>query len=305
MKVLSIGSAILDKISFVKEMPKKDLLIDAFDQIELGGCAANVSVALAQLGIFSSILCSIGRDTDGHFILQELISKGVDTSKISMMEGKSGYCKCYVDQFAERDFFNYDGVNLNIDDTYIQSGILKEYDALYVSGYELLEKRSSDAVMKAIRLAKKLGRLIYFDPAPVIMDIPQDILDEVLMTSNYVVLNKDEANAFGHTLNEVLCAKIINDRGAQNVIIKLGNLGCFFYNHQENFFVNSIPVDAIDTNGAGDAFMAGLIYAHLQKMDEYNACRYANAVASVIVRSKGSQSSILSLPLVEDIVRGT
>ncbi len=302
MKILSIGSAILDKITFVDCLPKKDKEYDTFDLIEVGGCAANVAVGLAQLGLQSDILCSLGNDVDGDFIKEVLSSKGVSMRRVSQKEGRTGYCKAYVDNEAERTFFNYDGVNLMLDDTHVKKDIIASYSALYIAGYELLDTSAAKVLLKAIGYANEANVPVYFDPSPEIKDIPSEILSDVLSRSDYVILNRDEANAYGQTLNIELCAKMLKDHGAKNVIVKLGNEGCYFHNEFESFYEKHFEVDAVDTNGAGDAFMAGFIRARLHGYDRRESCKYANAVASIIVGEKGSQSETLSPERVEEVL---
>lgn len=304
MKILSIGSAILDKISYTNVLPKKDEDYDSFDSIELGGCAANVAVALAQLGAESSILCTIGTDVDGEFIKQELLSKDVKIDAISQIDGKTGYCKCYVDKEAERNFFNYDGVNLSISDEFIKDEVINKFDAIYIAGYELVEKELAKKIIKAVDIAKKHNVLVYFDPSPEIRAIDLDILNEVISKSDYVILNRDEANAYANTLNIKFCVEALLEQNPKNVIVKLGNEGCYFANKERSFQLPSFKVEAIDTNGAGDSFVAGHIFGHLSGKTEEESCRFANAVASIIVQSKGSQAPNLTLEAVEEIING-
>lgn len=304
MKVLSIGSAILDKISFVEELPKEEFDYDSFDLIELGGCAANVAVGLAQLNVESYILATLGKDVDGAFIKQELRSRSVKLDYLTEKSGKTGYCKAYVDNDAERSFFNYDGVNLQLDNKHLNKETIPQFDGIYIAGYELLNQDSANHILSAIKIAKEHDVTVYFDPSPIIKDIEESILDRVLDKSDYVILNKDEANAFGHTLNIELCAKMLRDKGAKKVIVKLGNEGCYFQDAHNDFYEEGVEVDSvIDTNGAGDAFMAGFIYAKLQNYSEQEACRYANAVASIVIQEKGSQSDSLSAEAANQIFK--
>ena len=83
-------------------------------------------------------------------------------------------------------------------------------------------------------------------------------------------------------------AKALRKRGAGNVIVKLGEKGCWLESEAFNGIIGGLKVEVVDTTGAGDAFAAGMICAVLNGNTLVEACRAGNAAGARVVSSLGA-----------------
>ena len=111
--------------------------------------------------------------------------------------------------------------------------------------------------------------------------------------------NETEASFYyGQSIkNEEDCKKAGNfflDKGIKNIIITLGENGCYFKNNKEEFIVpaSNLKKPVVDTTGAGDAFNGALSVAISQKKNYKEAIEFANLVAGVSVTREGAANSM-------------
>lgn len=90
-------------------------------------------------------------------------------------------------------------------------------------------------------------------------------------------------------------AASIIDRGTSNVIITLGELGCFYGNARgERFTVPAFRVKPVDTTAAGDTFIGAYAAACTEGLETEEALQFATAAAALTVTRPGAASSIPS-----------
>ena len=82
------------------------------------------------------------------------------------------------------------------------------------------------------------------------------------------------------------------EKGAKQVVIKLGIKGCYIKTREEALYVPSFKLNAIDTTGAGDSFVAGYITGLVNNWELKKIGRFANAVGAKCVMKVGASSGI-------------
>ena len=95
------------------------------------------------------------------------------------------------------------------------------------------------------------------------------------------------------------------DRGAGNVIIKLGSQGSYFKNRKKYFYTDSYVVKPVDTTGCGDNFTAGFIHAYLKGWSEEECVRFASAAGALNSLGLGASSYIRSEQMVLEFMKKT
>jgi len=157
---------------------------------------------------------------------------------------------------------------------------------------------NEDAQNKAIAIARAAGAIIIVNPAPA-----RPIQDDVLAMVDLVTPNETEAKVLTGVqvvdqASAALAAKVFLDKGVKNVVITMGSMGAFATDGVKQEILPCIPVEAIDTTGAGDAFNGGLVAALSQGKDLFTAIRYGNVVGALSVTKIGTA---VALPTQEEI----
>lgn len=99
-------------------------------------------------------------------------------------------------------------------------------------------------------------------------------------------------------------ADVLLERGTYCIVVSMGQRGCYWADRSgAKFYAALRPVSQmVDATGAGDAFMAGLLYAYLHRFPPERAARWALAAGIIAVTSAGTVSPGMSAELVNKIL---
>lgn len=289
MKVLAIGDVNVDLI-LPFHMPKrgKQVIVGDF-QIHGGGCAANFSLACANLGAQSKLVGRVGDDVFGEFVLKELNKYGVDTRDVVTSEGgKTGVTVALI-RGAERSFITYRGENAAFSRRDIGIGKI-DADLVHIPSFFLLEKLRPSYVELA-KAAKKSGAVVSFDTGwdPFRKWDRTKFLIKTLENFDIFLPNIDEARAILglHRGGEVQLARKFLNLGIKAVAIKEGERGSFVTNGSKFARIRPFKTKVVDSTGAGDVFNAAFLMAYLGSNDIVTAGRFANAAAAISLTGTG------------------
>lgn len=261
-RVLCIGDVMLDVVTQIKVMPSQiNYGSDTPATITThgGGAAGNVASWLTQTDALATIVGHVGNDAAGSALVTEFDLLGVRHHNLVVDEGRSGVVVVLVDPTGERTMFPDNGANsgLHLGDL----PELNEYDAVYISGYSPLDPLSLHGIKEMITKVREQELPIYFDPASVggMKEVAIDEVQSWLPLMNVLLLNEEEAIYLsGHSDIELALDELLQK--CQTVVIKRGSHGAVGKSRGgESISVPAIPVDVVDTTGAGDAFAAGFI----------------------------------------------
>jgi ribokinase len=149
-----------------------------------------------------------------------------------------------------------------------------------------------DTALAALRIAHGAGVMTIFNPAPARSSLP----DEAYTLSDIFCPNESETELLTGmpvaTIDEAAAAgRECLARGAGNVILTLGERGSLLVTHEQIAHVPAPQVRAVDTTGAGDAFVGSLAYFLGAGRSLTSAVERANRIAAVSVQAPGTQSS--------------
>jgi sugar/nucleoside kinase (ribokinase family) len=261
-RVLCIGDVMLDVVTQIKVMPSQiNYGSDTPATITThgGGAAGNVASWLTKTEAQATIVGHVGNDAAGSALVTEFDLLGVRHHNLVVDEGRSGVVVVLVDPTGERTMFPDNGANsgLHLGDL----PKLDEYDAVYISGYSPLDPLSLHGIKEMITKVREHELPIYFDPASVggMKEVAIDEVQSWLPLMNVLLLNEEEAIYLsGHSDIELALDELL--KKCQTVVIKRGSHGAVGKSRGgESISVPAIPVDVVDTTGAGDAFAAGFI----------------------------------------------
>ncbi len=262
---------------------------DAFPnrvEVRVGGGGANSAAALARLGQPVALLAVAGNDAWAGMALEPLRAAGVRTNFIQQRKDlTTGLVFIPVTPDGDRTMFSYRGANAALSPEQIKREMLTQAGWLHVSGYALMDDPQRMAVMHAVRLAREMDLPASLDLClPALQKRPADVFD-LLPLLNTLVLGVDEAVQMTGENDMQTAALALLKRGPRMVAVKLGSQGCVLAEQVDEKVQTGIypilPVQVVDTTGAGDAFCAGLIAARRAGLGMHACAALASALGGL------------------------
>lgn len=290
-KVVVVGAANIDLISYVPRLPDLgETLHGTTFAMGYGGKGANQAVMAAKLGADVAMVTKLGRDVFGEGTLENFRQWGIDTGFVATTdEAASGVAPIFVDPAGNNAIVIVTGAN----DLLTEDEINEARPAMAAAGVVVCQLEIPvETTQKALRAARAEGTRTVLNPAPARADLP----DELLRLSDVFCPNQGEAGLLtGHevrTVDDVTkAARALMDRGAASVVVTMGDEGCVVATADEIEHVPGVSVDAVDSTGAGDAFVGALAYLLAAGQPLVTSARLANEVAALSVLGRGTQSS--------------
>ncbi|MEM3578369.1 MAG: carbohydrate kinase family protein [Candidatus Bathyarchaeia archaeon] len=284
--LVAIGHVLMDIRIFVDEFPVADGEAKT-DKLSLGGggSAANVAVGASRLGVKSGFIGSIGFDTFGRVLLEELEHDGVDVTHVKVDTAtSSGLTVIAINMKGQVMMFGYAGAS----DKLFPSDLDKDY--ISTSEHVHITGLSFDTALAAAKIAKKANVTVSFDPGRLMSRIGLKSLLPLLRYVDQILLNQEEAQELTGLIELEKVAKTLLSSGPKIVIVKRGPNGVFAMDHSKSFSVPAYPVKVVDTTGAGDAFSAGFITAQLEGKSLEDSVEFANATANLKITRVGARA---------------
>ena len=266
--VVCLGEALVDFLPSQRGQQVRDV---TRWQPCLGGAPANVAVGLARLGRRSALVGATGLDEFGHFLREGLLREGVDVSALRQTdEGKTGLGFVSLTRSGERSFTFYRTraaeTFLDERDTHRARHLMKGATFVHVGTNSLVQPKARAAVQAVVETRFRTGALISTDPnlrlhlwpEPKVL---QQLLATLLPMCAVVKLSEEEIKFVTGSGNVETALKTLNKRGVILPIVTLGERGAALLFKGALREVQTSKVKVIDTTGAGDGFMAGLLSA--------------------------------------------
>lgn len=290
-KICVVGACNLDLISYVPRLPRMGETLHG-DKIHMGfgGKGANQAVMAAKLGGDVTMISKLGRDVFGEDTLKNFQSLGVDTQHVHFTDQAfSGVAPCAVDPEGRNAIIIVTGAN----DLLTEEEIEAARTAIAAASILVCQLEIPlDISLAALRIAREEGVRTIFNPAPARPEIPE----EFYRLSDIFCPNETETELLTgmavHTPEEAEeAARVLMDRGAGTVILTLGERGSLLVTRESSRHVLVDHVEAVDTTGAGDAFIGSLAYFLASGKTLPDAIERANRIAAISVQSPGTQTS--------------
>lgn len=305
VNVFVVGSYVVDLMSRTPHMPKPgETVLGGPFKMGPGGKGNNQAVAAARLGARVTMVTRVGRDVFGDEAVAHFQRENISTKFVTRDDKEpTGAALIAVDDSSE----NMIVVALGACGGVTRTDVYDAEQKLIQSDVVLVQLETSiDAVQAAVELANKHGKPVILNPAPY-----QEISDDLLASVTFITPNETEACLL--TNIEVTdessarkAAKLLFDKGVNNVIITLGKKGCFVYDGEnEGLLIPGYEVDAVDTTGAGDAFNGALAVSVAKGHSISHAAKFANAVAALAVTKVGTSPAMPYMDDVKDLLENS
>lgn len=315
-KIFTIGEALIDFISEQSGVELKK--VNSFQKAP-GGAPANVAAAVAILGGRSHFIGKLGQDAFGDFLVETLKNVGVGTDYI-FRTNKANTALAFVSlkENGERDFSFYrnPSADMLLEESEICNDWFEAGDILHFCSVSLVDAPVRKAHIAAIEAVKKAGGFISFDPnirLPLWEDHEEykSIIREFIKYADVLKISEDELEFITGINNEEKAIQWLLSFDIKVLIITRGSKGASAYFGGYEINVEGFKVKAVDTTGAGDAFIGAFLYQILSNGIDINNMTYksikdnlkfSNAVAALTTMNKGAISALPSLETVENFI---
>lgn len=298
-RVVVLGSLNMDLVVALSRLPRSgETVIGDRLQRFPGGKGANQAVAAARLGADVAMVGRVGQDSFGDELLSSLISDGVSIDGVERDPVEpTGAALILVEDGGENMIAVARGAGRVVGDADVARATrpLQERDVLLLQ----LEIPLT-AVTGAARAAKAAGARVILNAAPA-APLEAGLVSQL----EVLVVNELEAEALlGRPAADLAqaeeAARAAVAMGAQSAVVTLGAAGAVLADRESIHRIKAQRVEAVDTTGAGDAFVGALAAALAAGAALVEAAELAGAAGAAAVTTPGAQAS---LPRAEDLQR--
>ncbi|MHA3722292.1 ribokinase [Leucobacter sp. HY1910] len=307
-RVAVVGSANAD---LVVEVPRRpgggETLLGGDLALLPGGKGANQAAAAARCGAPVSFVACVGVDANGSFLLEKLEDAGVDVTGVMRAPRPTGTAIIFLTPDGENSIVVSPGANQALD-----LDALKRAESSW-QGAQVVVLSLEIPLETALHVAaqaRAAGARVVLNAAPSVQ-----LAGSVLEACDPLIVNEHEAlEVLGASLsdpdaqNYSRLAERLLAAGARSVVVTLGADGAIVAEHGgegERARLTQVPayrVQAVDTTGAGDAFVGAVAGELAAGAALEDAVRFATAVSAVSVQRVGAQSSYANRAEIEEFI---
>lgn len=286
MRLLHLGNVVIDLVLTVGDLPPRGGDVIASSTATTPGGGFNVMAAAVRQGLPTLYAGAHGTGPFGALARDALAGAGIKWLHPAREDLDTGFVVTLVDSTGERTFVTSRGAEATL--TGDELPTLDDDDLVYLSGYSLLHDSNRAALLPW--LAKLPDDIeVFFDPGPLVAEIPEPALEAVLARVDWWSSNAAEATLLTGMLDPVDAARAVRGRTCRaDVLVRTGPGGCVLaVRGQDVTQVDGFAVQAVDLNGAGDAHAGAFLAGIAQGKEPAEAARRANAAAAIAVTRRG------------------
>lgn len=251
-----------------------------------GGKGANQAVGCARLGLRTAMVGAVGTDRSGRQLIETFQSEAVDVSHVFEVDAPTGLAVVMVDRSGESTIVVSPGANGRLDAAHVDTARQTVESARAV----LCQLEVPVATVQ--RAAELATGLVMLNPAP-----GRRLDPELLSRVDVLVPNRHELAALAgrdrpRTLPEVEQAVRSLGGRPRATVVTLGSDGALIVEDGTAEHVPALPVQPVDTTGAGDSFCAALAAGLLGGASLLEAAREATRVAAATTLRAGAMTSL-------------
>ncbi len=291
-KLLHTGQVMVDLVMSLDQLPATggDVLANAasFE----AGAGFNVMAAARRNGLPVVYLGRHGNGRFGDIARQAMAAEGVEIALERDGAKDTGLCVSLTEASAERTFISYIGAEGGVSAEELARVSVQTDDYVYVSGYSLQYPDKAPALLEWVLSLPKAVTVV-FDPGPLVNSPDAASMAALLPRIDIWTSNSVESLRFTGAADIAGSLDNLTERLAEGalLVVRDGPNGCWVSRVGEHRHVPGFKVQAVDSNGAGDAhagvFLAGLAAG----LDAVEAARRANAAAALAVTRWGPATS--------------
>ena len=282
-----------------------------------GGAPANVLAMNARLGGHTAFIGKVGRDDFGRYLKKTLEDSGIDTAGLVMTpDVNTTLAFVQLDEQGDRSFSFYrnPGADIMLREDEIDKQLIADCEIFHFGSVSLTDEPVRSATLSAVDCAKKQGKIISFDPnyRPPLWkseDLAREEISRALSLADIIKVSEEEMAYLTGETDLHRGGEWLARYRAALVLISLGAKGAFYYTQDCRGLLPAYPVKAVDTTGAGDAFLGAVHYrlrgktanqiAAIGRDEIEDIVSFANAAGGLTTTRRGA---IPAMPTLQEIV---
>lgn len=264
LEVLSFGETIVDFLPAARGRLRH---VDTFRKV-LGGAPGNVAVGLSRLGVRAGLMCKIGEDEFGRFLFEQLEHEGVDITHLQWTdEAMTAVTFVTIDETGDRSFTSFRGMSadttLRIEE--VDPEVFSQVEMMVLGTNLLIREPSRSATLFALSAARDNDVFVAIDPnvRAHLWDVPEEMVPTTLdafSAVDLVKINDEELEVLGDGCSaRDFYLQELQPRGVLACVATHAAGGAEVFCGDLHTQVGAPPVDVVDTTGAGDGFVAGMM----------------------------------------------
>lgn len=274
-----------------------EVLFDVFTtHSKIGGAPLNVALRLASLGANTQIISRIGADEIGTELISFIKDSGVNTDLIQVdSTHNTGEVIVKLDEKGSASYtINYPVAWDKIECNPEVENTVKKADAMVYGSLVCRDKISFQSLKQLLKLAKYK----IFDVNLRAPFYTKEILVELMMQSDFIKFNDDELYEISgylkspyHSMEQNILY-IAEYTNTKHICVTKGSHGAVLYYNEKFYYNSGYKINVVDTVGAGDSFLAGLLSKLLTKKEPQKAIDFACALGALVAQSEGANPKI-------------
>jgi fructokinase len=306
MGVVAFGELLIDFVA--RETGVTVGEASGFDK-KPGGAPANVAVAVAKLGQPSAFLGQVGDDPFGHFLEGVVRAEGVDTRGLRFTdEARTALAFVSLRADGERSFvfYRHPSADMVMRPEDVAYEVIEEHSIFHYGSITLIDEPVRSATLAAVQRARERGLTISYDP-----NLRLSLWKDEAAARAGLLSGLDDAHLVKVSDEELEFLTGGHDpaplwrEGMRMIVATHGAEGATLYTRNEAISISGFRVNAVDTTGAGDGFVAGLLVGLLERgMNNLReSLRFACAVGAITTTARGAIPALPTRAQVEAFLR--
>ncbi|WOH01381.1 hypothetical protein DCAR_0520763 [Daucus carota subsp. sativus] len=277
-----------------------------------GGAPANVAVGISRLGGSSAFIGKVGEDEFGYMLAEILKENKVDNSGMRFdPAARTALAFVTLRSDGEREFmfFRNPSADMLLRKSELDINLIKKATIFHYGSISLIEEPCRSTQHYAMKVARKAGCILSYDPNLRLALWPsanaaRDGIMSIWDQADVIKVSEDEISFLTGGEDpyddNVVLGKLYHSN-LKLLLVTEGSEGCRYYTKEFKGRVSGLKVTPVDTTGAGDAFVGGILSILASDVNMYKdekklkaAILFANACGALTVTEKGAIHHILT-----------
>lgn len=280
-----------------------------------GGGPANVAVGVSRLGGTAAFLGMVGNDEFGRYLANQLAERGVNTAGLRYSdEAHTTLAFVALRDDGEREFIFYrnPGADMLYGPGDLDEHLIADGRILHHGSISFISEPNREATLQAIALAKANDCIVSYDP-----NLRLNLWDDAMAahagiflgmsSADMLKVSEDELQFITAQMDLEKGMRAIHDYGVPIVVVTRGEAGCAYSWGDHHGHISARSTTPVDTTGAGDAFVAGMLYRvtrtdvpllEMARDEIEDILGFANSVAERVVTRRGA---IPAMPTLDEL----
>lgn len=291
--IVGIGANVYDTLITLSDFPKEDSKMRAESvKVSGGGPCATGLCAASKLGAKAAYIGVLSDDASGRFLLDDMAKYGLDNSFVDTVSGYSSFTSCiWLNTKTASRTCVFDKGNIpHLSLSEKQKQAIEKADILMVDGNEL------GAAVEGAKTARQSGTKVLYDAGGL-----YDGIERLLPLADILIPSAEFATGHTKTNDIESAAKALFEMySPATVVITDGKNGGILYDGETVWQYPAFPVEAVDSNGAGDVFHGAFAFCVQMGYNYKNCCIFSSAVSALKCTGIGARESV---PEFNDVIK--